>query len=57
MRPRTQKKPQVKKEPCRVLDDVDVDMTSDCPGENPTQDHNKILTRILRIILLQDPIG
>ena len=25
MRPRTQKQPQVKKEPCRVLDDVDVD--------------------------------
>ena len=24
MRPRTQKQPQVKKEPCRVLDDVDV---------------------------------
>ena len=26
MRPRTQKQPQVKKEPCRVLDDVDVDV-------------------------------
>ena len=26
MRPRTQKQPQVKKEPCRVLDDVDVDL-------------------------------
>ena len=25
MRPRTQKQPQVKKELCRVLDDVDVD--------------------------------
>ena len=27
MRPRTQKQPQVKKELCRVLDDVDVDYT------------------------------
>ena len=26
MRPRTQKQPQVKKELCRVLDDVDVDV-------------------------------
>ena len=26
MRPRKQKQPQVKKEPCRVLDDVDVDL-------------------------------
>ena len=26
MRPRTQKQPQVKKELCRVLDDVDVDI-------------------------------
>ena len=26
MRPRTQKQPQVKKEPCRVLDDVNVDI-------------------------------
>ena len=26
MRPRTQKQPQVRKEPCRVLDDVDVDV-------------------------------
>ena len=26
MRPRTQKQPQVKKEPCRVLDDVNVDV-------------------------------
>ena len=26
MRPRTQKQPQVKKEPCRVLDDGDVDV-------------------------------
>ena len=26
MRPRTQKQPQVKKEPCRVLGDVDVDV-------------------------------
>ena len=26
MRPRMQKQPQVKKEPCRVLDDVDVDV-------------------------------
>ena len=28
MRPRTQKQPQVKKELCRVLDDVDVDVES-----------------------------
>ena len=28
MRPRTQKQPQVKKELCRVLDDVDVDVDS-----------------------------
>ena len=26
MRPHTQKQPQVKKEPCGVLDDVDVDV-------------------------------
>ena len=26
MRPRTQKRPQVKKELCRVLDDVDVEL-------------------------------
>ena len=30
MRPRTQKQPQVKKELCRVLDDVDVDVDA-CP--------------------------
>ena len=29
MRPRTQKQPQVKKELCRVLDDVDVDVDVD----------------------------
>ena len=29
MRPRTQKQPQVKKELCRVLDDVDVDVDAD----------------------------
>ena len=29
MRPRTQKQPQVKKEPCQVLDDVDVDVDVD----------------------------
>ena len=28
MRPRTQKQPQVKKELCQVLDDVDVDVNS-----------------------------
>ena len=28
MRPRTQKQPRVKKELCRVLDDVDVDVLS-----------------------------
>ena len=30
MRPRTQKQPQVKKESCRMLDDVDVDMYLFC---------------------------
>ena len=29
MRPSTQKQPQVKKKPCQVLDDVDVDAMED----------------------------
>ena len=33
MRPRTQKQPQVKKELCRALDDVDVDVDVECVNE------------------------
>ena len=44
MRPRTQKQPQVKKELCRALDDVDVDV-DDVEGGVPQHMRNaKIIT-------------
>ena len=43
MRPRTQKQPQVKKELCRVLDDVDVDVDVCANIYTPNDTSSKII--------------
>ena len=45
MRPRTQKQPQVKKELCRVLDDVDVSVSLLSLGWNTAKSSSKLIVK------------
>ena len=52
MRSRTQKQPQVKKEPCQVLDDIDVD-GSFLPTGYEARDFTKAFQQYCSITMLQ----